>query len=76
MKRFTLERKYKLLPRCDGPFQVLKEINDNAYIIDLPVDYGVSSSFHINDLSQFYDHGPLMFIFQKKFKVRNDCSLS
>jgi len=52
-ERFPSKRKSKLLPRGDGPFQVLKRINDNAYIIDLPEDYGVSSSFNINDLSPF-----------------------
>jgi len=29
-KRFPTERKSKLLPRRDGPFQVLKKINNNA----------------------------------------------
>jgi len=52
-ERFPSKRKSKLLPRGDGPFQVLKRINDNAYVVDLPEDYGVSSSFNINDLSPF-----------------------
>ena len=25
------ERKSKLIPRVDGPFQILKKINENAY---------------------------------------------
>jgi len=41
------------LPRRDGSFQVLKKINDNTYIIDLPANYGVISSFNINNLSTF-----------------------
>lgn len=50
---FAWKRKSKLLPRGDGPFQFLKRINNNAYILDLPHGYEVSSSFNINYLSSF-----------------------
>ena len=44
-------------PRRDGPFQVLAKINDNAYKIDLPSEYGnVSATFNVFDLS-FFDVG-------------------
>ena len=33
--RFPTHRKSKLMPRGDGPFQVIKRINDNAYELDL-----------------------------------------
>ena len=52
-ERFPETRKSKLLPRGDGPFRVLQRINDNAYKIDLPADYAVSSSFNVADLSPF-----------------------
>jgi hypothetical protein len=42
-------RKFKLMPRADGPFKVLKKINENAYKLDLPVDFGVSLTFNITD---------------------------
>ena len=49
--RFPSQRKSKLQPRGDGPFKVLERINDNAYKIDLPSEYGVSSTFNVVDLS-------------------------
>ena len=49
-ERFPSKRKNKLMPRADGPFEVLERINDNAYKVDLPGDYGVSSTFNVADL--------------------------
>ena len=54
-ERFPEERNSKLKPRGDGPFKVLKRINDNAYIIDIPQSkYAVSNSFNVSDLSPYY----------------------
>jgi len=50
--RFPEQRKSKL--QADGPFKVLRKINDNAYEIDLPSMYGVSTSFNVTDLSPFF----------------------
>lgn len=47
------QRKSKLQPRGDGPFQVLERINDNAYKVELPDEYNVSSTFNVSDLSLF-----------------------
>jgi len=53
-KRFPTQRQSKLQPRGDRPFQVLERINDNAYKIDLPSNYGnVSVTFNVADLSLF-----------------------
>ncbi|GJW58548.1 hypothetical protein Tco_0105279 [Tanacetum coccineum] len=43
----------KLNPRADGPFRILKKINDNAYKVELPGHYGVSSTFNVADLSPY-----------------------
>ena len=52
-ERFPEQRRSKLLPRGDGPFKVLKRINDNAYKLDLPGEYNVSATFNVADLSNF-----------------------
>ena len=51
--RFPTKRKSKLSPRGDGPFHVLERINNNAYRLDLPEEYGVSTTFNIFDLIPF-----------------------
>ena len=38
------------MPRGDGSFQILAKVNDNAYQLDLPSEYGVSSTFKVADL--------------------------
>jgi len=42
-----------LMPRADGPFEFLEKINDNAYKVELPEDYGVSATFNVADLSPY-----------------------
>ena len=51
--RFPAQRRSKLLPRGDGPFQVLERINNNAYKLDLPGEYTVSATFNVTELSPF-----------------------
>ncbi|KAK1589609.1 hypothetical protein QYE76_018383 [Lolium multiflorum] len=54
-ERFPQERNSKLKPRGDGPFKVLKRINNNAYVIDIPTSkYLVSNTFNISDLSPYH----------------------
>jgi hypothetical protein len=52
-ERFPDLRKSKLMPRADGPFKVLKKINENAYKLDLPAYFGVSPIFNIADLKPY-----------------------
>jgi len=52
-ERFLNIRKSKLSPRGDGPFQIIKKINNNAYQLDLPPEYGVHPTFNITDLVPF-----------------------
>ncbi|GJW59663.1 putative CCCH-type zinc finger family protein [Tanacetum coccineum] len=52
-ERFSAGRFGKLKSRGDGPFHVLKKINDNAYKIELSGHYNVSATFNVADLSQY-----------------------
>ena len=44
-----------LMPRSDGPFEILEKIGLNAYKVDLLGDYGVPAAFNVADLSPYYD---------------------
>nr|GEZ38420.1 hypothetical protein [Tanacetum cinerariifolium] len=43
----------QLRPRADGPFRILKKINDNAYKVELSGHYGVYDTFNVADLSLY-----------------------
>ena len=51
--RFPTLRRSKLMPRAAGPFKILTKINDNAYTLDLPAEFGVSTSFNVADLKPY-----------------------
>ncbi|KAF8049483.1 hypothetical protein N665_2202s0002 [Sinapis alba] len=57
-ERFPNERKSKLMPRIDGPFEIIKKISNNAYKIDLQGNYDVSNSFNVTDLIRFVADEP------------------
>jgi hypothetical protein len=52
-ERFPELRKSKLMFRAAGPFKILAKINDNAYKLELPPEFGVSPSFNILDLRPY-----------------------
>jgi hypothetical protein len=41
------------MSRAAGPFKVFAKINDNAYKLELPPEFGVSPSFNISDLRPY-----------------------
>ena len=51
--RFPKERKSKLNPRGDDPFQVLERVDTNAYRLNLSKDYEVNNNFNIHNLVPF-----------------------
>ena len=42
-----------LYARSAGSFKILKKLNYNTYIIDLPRNYGISCTLNINDLVDY-----------------------
>ena len=48
-ERFPSETIRKLHARGAGPFKILKKIGPNAYVVDLPPGYGISSTFNVSD---------------------------
>ena len=51
--RFPELRKYKLMTRAAGPYKIIGKINDNAYKLELPPEFGVSPTFNIADLKPY-----------------------
>ena len=51
--RFSELRKSKLMPRAAGPYKIIEKINDNAYKLELPPEFGVSPTFNIADLKPY-----------------------
>jgi hypothetical protein len=38
------------MSHVDGPLKILEKINDNAFKLELPPEFGVSHTFNISDL--------------------------
>ena len=54
-EKFPSKRKSKIMPRSDGPFEILEKIGPNAYKVDFLGDYGVSSTFNVANLIPYFD---------------------
>jgi hypothetical protein len=42
------------MSRAAGPFKILAKINDNAYKLELPPEFGVSPTFNISNLRPYF----------------------
>jgi len=48
-ERFSPGAVKKLIARSASPFKILKKINPNAYVINLPPDFEISLTFNVSD---------------------------
>ena len=56
-ERYAMEKAHKLHPRAAGPFSIRRIVNPNAYDVEIPPEWGISSTFNIGDLVAY--RGPL-----------------
>jgi hypothetical protein len=52
-ERFPDLRKFKLMFRANGPFNILEKINNNTYKLELPTEFGVILIFNISYLRPY-----------------------
>ena len=52
-ERFPSGTIKKLHARGAGPFKILKKIGPNAYVLELPPDMGISTTFNVSDLVEY-----------------------
>ena len=53
-ERFPQGSNRKLQARSTGPFRILSKIGANAYLLEIPSDWGISPTFNVEDLVQYH----------------------
>nr|GEW77664.1 putative nucleotidyltransferase, ribonuclease H [Tanacetum cinerariifolium] len=71
-ERFLLGIYNKLKKKNIGPCQILKKINDNAYVVDLPEDMAISNTFNVSDLVDYYSPDKLFILMRTRENPNGD----
>ena len=50
-ERFPKNSHKKLHARAMGPYQIIRQLGSNAYVLDLPDNVGISPIFNVEDLT-------------------------
>ena len=58
-KRFPIGTYNKLMNKKCGSFQITKRINNNAYVVALPPNMNISSTFNVADLYKYHSRDAL-----------------
>nr|GMD01401.1 zf-CCHC domain-containing protein [Ipomoea batatas] len=53
-ERYPAGTFHKLSPKKYGPFEIVRKINDNAYVVDIPDEWKISKTFNVADIFKFY----------------------
>ena len=53
-ERFPQGSNRKLQAHSMGPFRIHSKIGANAYLLEIPSDWGISPTFNVEDLVQYY----------------------
>lgn len=53
-ERFQPRVTKKLHACSSGPYEILNRVGPNAYVLNLPSDLGISSTFNVEDLVHFH----------------------